>query len=571
MNATRSVIRFGIGTAIVVGLVLLIAWWPKPSGEAVAGGDTWTCSMHPQIRLPNRGRCPICGMPLIPVSQLPKARGDLEMRSGLVTEAIQRRQLFKELRTVGKLDYSERQVAYISSRINGRVDRLFVDFTGVEVKKGDHLVEIYSPELLIAQRELLLGLEAHEREKKLPASGGRNGFFAESTLESTRTKLRLLGILDEQIAEIEETRKPTTHLTIFAPIGGTVIEKNVRLGQYLNTGDQVYRIADLDPIWLYLNIYEFDVAWVRFGQTVDVQLEAFPGEMFAGSIMFIDPFLDDATRTIRVRVNIKNPDRLLKPQMFATATIHVKLRPDGSPEPTGFEGKFVCPMHPEIMQDEPGKCPLCAMPLEKVQERGPRGTRREASDEHVGHGVRASKSDALQASKDSPAETPQALKADEKSEHKDHTGHEGHAKKSADKAESVEESAKPRDGVLAIPVSAVLDTGRRRITYRLTKEGAYELVDLTLGPRAHAMDELGKRREYFVVLDGIKEGDQVVSQSGFLLDSQRQIEGMPSLLYPEGQAGASLHSGHGGMDMGSKGVTGPKTDSSPTKPGGHQH
>ncbi|MBI3861340.1 MAG: efflux RND transporter periplasmic adaptor subunit [Planctomycetia bacterium] len=558
MNATRHFVRLGIGTAIVAGLALLIAWWPKGTGQAAAESDTWTCSMHPQIRLPNPGRCPICGMQLIPVSKLPKARGELETRAGLVTEPIQRRELFKEIRTVGKLDYSERQVAYLSSRVNGRVDRLFVDFTGVEVKKGDHLVELYSPELLVAQRELLIGLEAHEREKRRPASEGRNSFFAESTLESARTKLRLLGILDEQIAEIEETRKPTTHLTIFAPIGGTVIEKNVRLGQYLSTGDQVYRIADLDPIWLYLNIYEFDVAWVRFGQTVDVQLEAFPGESFNGSIMFIDPFLDDATRTIRVRVNIKNPDRLLKPQMFATATIHVRLRPDGSPEPTGLEGMFVCPMHPEVMQREPGKCSICAMPLEKVPER------------HVPRD--AVKKDAVKPSdeqQDAPPTPPKPAKSDEPTEHKDHAGHASHAKQSAAEKVPAQKPTISSDGVLAIPVSAVLDTGRRRIAYRLTEEGAYELVDLTLGPRANATDESGKRREFFVVLDGIKEGDQVVSQSGFLLDSQRQIEGMPSLLYPEGQAGTALHSGHGGM--GGMGGAAPKTDSTPATPGGDQH
>ncbi len=568
MNAKRLLIKLGLGVAIIVGLISLIAWWPKGTGAAATASDTWTCSMHPQIRLPNPGRCPICGMQLIPVSQLPKARGDLETRAGLVTEPIQRRELFKELRTVGKLDYSERQVAYLSSRVNGRVDRLFVDFTGVEVKKGDHLVEIYSPELLIAQRELLIGLEAHEREKKRPASEGRNSLFAESTLESTRTKLRLLGILDEQIAEIEETRKPTTHLTIFAPIGGTVIEKNVRLGQYLNTGDQVYRIADLDPIWLYLNIYEFDVAWVRFGQTVDVQLEAFPGETFAGSIMFIDPFLDDATRTIRVRVNIKNPDRLLKPQMFATATIHVRLHPDGTPVPTGLEGKFVCPMHPEVIQDEPGKCSICAMHLEKVPERVVRGVRRGPSDGHTAHAGHSNKADDQKDTELSPLKPAQS---DEPAEHKDHAAHTGHAKNAPAEKEPAEKSTTAGDGVLAIPVSAVLDTGRRRIAYRLTAEGAYELVDLKLGPRAHATDESGKRREFFVVLDGISEGDQVVSQSGFLLDSQRQIEGMPSLLYPDGQAGTSLHSGHGGMDMGGKGGAGPKTDSKPATPGGHQH
>lgn len=528
MIAKRHLIRLGLGTAIVVGLVLLIAWWPKSSGEAAAASDTWTCSMHPQIRLPNPGRCPICGMQLIPVSKLPSARGDLETRTGLVTEPIQRRELFKEIRTVGKLDYSERQVAYITSRIDGRVDRLFVDFTGVEVKKGDHLVEIYSPELYSAQKELLVALEAREKEKQTSTN---TRSYTDSLLKSSQTKLQLLGILDEQIAEIEETRKPTTHLTIFAPIGGTVIEKNVRLGQYLKTGDQVYRIADLDPIWLYLNIYEFDVAWVRFGQAVDVQLEAFPGETFGGSVMFIDPFLDDATRTIRLRVNIKNSDRLLKPQMFATATINVRLRPDGSPEPTGFEGKFICPMHPEVMQDNPGKCSICAMPLEKVPERRePRDAMKKEDDQ-----------------KDLPPAPPKLAKSDEPEAHQGHAGHEGHATKSSAEKDPAGKTTTTGKGVLAIPVSAVLDTGRRRIAYRLTADGAYELVDLNLGPRAHATDESGKRREFFVVLDGINEGEKVVSQSGFLLDSQRQIEGMPSLLYPEGQTGTSLHSGHGGM------------------------
>ena len=557
MSWKRLLIRLGVvGIALAV-LIAAVAFWPRGDSQAAAKSDVWTCSMHPQIRLTNPGSCPLCGMQLIPVSKLPKARGDLETRAGLVTEPVVRRELFKEIRTVGKLDYSERQVAYITSRIDGRVDRLFVDFTGVEVKKGDHLVEIYSPELLVAQNELLLGLDAVEKEN--PSSPSTKS-FAHARLESVRTKLRLLGILDEQIAEIEETRKPTTHLTIFAPIGGTVIEKNVRVGQYLNTGDQVYRIADLDPIWLYLNIYEFDLAWVRFGQTVDVQLEAFPGEKFNGSIMFIDPFLDDATRTIRVRVNIKNSDRLLKPQMFATATIHVRLRSDGTPEPTGLEGMFVCPMHPEVMQREPGKCSICEMQLEKVPERRSKPESRESK---VKSDAPADKSpDAADKKEDhsAHAKEPPTTTQGAKSE-----SHEGHAATSIST-----KKAASGEGVLAIPVSAVLDTGRRRITYRQTGDGAYELVELKLGPRAHSLDESGKRREFFVVLDGIDEADRVVSQSGFLLDSQRQIEGMPSLLYPKGQAGTALHSGHGGMDMGGKGGAAPKPDSKPAA-AGHQH
>ena len=196
-------------------------------------------------------------------------------------------------------------------------------------------------------------------------------------------------------------------------------------------------------------------------------------------------------------------------------------------------------MHPEVIQREPGKCSICEMPLEKVPERRSKPKTHEPND----------KPDAADKSPDGARDD-----AGKKEDHSAHTkesmtatkeakpeSHEGHTAKP-----STPKKAASGEGVLAIPVSAVLDTGRRRITYRLT-DGAYELVELKVGPRAHALDESGKRREFFVVLDGINEGDQVVSQSGFLLDSQRQIEGMPSLLYPAGQTGTSLHSGHGGM------------------------
>ena len=166
MSWKHLLIRLGVVGIALAALIAAVTFWPRGDSQAAAKSDVWTCSMHPQIRLPNPGPCPLCGMQLIPVSKLPKARGDLETRAGLVTEPVVRRELFKEIRTVGKLDYSERQVAYITSRITGRVDRLFVDFTGVEVKKGDHLVEIYSPELLVAQNELLLSLDAVEKDRK---------------------------------------------------------------------------------------------------------------------------------------------------------------------------------------------------------------------------------------------------------------------------------------------------------------------------------------------------------------------------------------------------------------------
>jgi membrane fusion protein, copper/silver efflux system len=506
----------GLGTAIVAGLVLWVAW-PKSAEQVASASNTWTCSMHPQIRLTNPGQCPICGMALIPILQLPSAKDDLEKRAGLETEAIVRRELFKEIRTVGKLDYSERQVELITARISGRVDRLYVDFTGIEVKRNDHLVDIYSPELYSAQAELIRSLDAYSvrtagKERTLDQ-------FAESNLSASREKLRLWGLRPEQIAEIEKTKNIQTHITIYAPRHGTVIEKNIRAGQYVREGDPLYRIANLDPIWLYLNIYEFDVAWVRFGQPVDVTLEAFAGESIRGTVTFIDPFLDDSTRTIRVRVNLKNADRRLKPQMYAQATIHVPLRPDGSPEPTGAEGKYICPMHPEVIQTNAGICPFCEMLLDQVPE----------------------------FRKGFPTAEPAAITASSSMPNRE------------DRL------------ALAIPVSAVLDTGRRQIAYRLTPEGAYELVELKLGSRAQAVDNAGRRRDYYLVLDGLQESDRVVVQSGFLLDSQRQIEGMPSLLYPAGQpASMSGHAGHDGRSTNSSSSHPPPSPVN-KMPSGHQH
>jgi Cu(I)/Ag(I) efflux system membrane fusion protein len=468
--------------AAAVAAIGLFLWFGSPRETAPeTTADVWTCSMHPQVRMPAPGRCPICGMTLIPVESLKSEQTRVTQQVGLETAPATRRSLFKEIRTVGKLDYNDRRVAYITARIAGRVDRVYADFTGIQVKAHDHLVDIYSPELYSAQAELLQAVSA------LRAPGGDQR-FAGATLEGARTKLRLLGILPEQIAEIEQSRKETTHLTIYAPIGGVVIEKNVREQQYVKEGDTLYRIAELDPLWLYLDVYEYDLAWIRYGQQVDVTVEAYPGEVFRGTVTFIDPFLEDKTRTVKVRVNLANPNHKLKPAMYASATIHVRLRPDGTPELTGLENKYVCRMHPEVVADAEGACPICQMKLERVPDLFP---------------ARAVVTEA---------------------------------------GSIVSEDA--TEGVLCVPKSAVLDTGRREVVYRKRADGAYELVDVKLGPLAEALDEGGRIGSYYPVLAGLNMGDEVVVQGGFLLDSQRQIEGMPSLLYTEGRSAAGLHSGH---------------------------
>lgn len=488
---------------VIVPLVLLglavgaFLYWPPAETAAEADGRTWTCSMHPQVRLPQPGRCPICGMNLIPIERLSSEQSRLDAAAGVETEAVKYRELHREIRTVGKLDYNERRVAEITARIDGRVDRVFADFTGIRVAEGDHLVEIYSPALYTAQSELLQALGDSESET-------RDSRITRSSLESARTKLRLLGILPEQLAEIERTREVSTHLTIFSKLGGTVIEKFIREGQYVEKGDLLYRIADLDPIWLYLDIYETDEGWVQHGQTVRVDVAAYPRKEFEGKVVFVDPFLNDATRTVKVRVNLPNADHLLKPAMYASATIRVRLRSDGSPEPTGLAGKFICPMHPEVVRDEQGACPICEMDLERVP-----------GDAALEQGL-----------------------------------------------DDVAKSAPP-GMVLAIPTTAVLDTGTRKIAYRQMESGDYELVDLKLGERAKESETDETAKEYYPVLDGLREGDRVVVRGGFLIDSQRQISGMPSVLYAEGRSAASLHAGHGGEAA--------ATPESAPSEGGHRH
>lgn len=515
----------GIPMLLIAGVLGLLYFGKPPAQEKQAGAGVWTCSMHPQVRLPNPGRCPLCGMALIPVSQLDEEQARVTLRAGIETEAVIARELFKEIRTVGKIDYNESRVKLLTARIAGRADRIYADFTGIKVAQNDHLVEIYSPELLVGQNELLLSLEATEKEK---ATSPTTRSFNESRLIAARTKLRLLGILDDQIATLEKTRTPTTSLTIYAPIGGVVIEKNVREQQYVNVGDPLYRIAELDPIWLYLDVYEYDLGWVRYGQAVDVSVEAYPGEIFRGTVVFIDPFLNDQSRTVKVRVNLPNADHRLKPAMYASATIHVRLQSDGLPVPTGLEGKFICPMHPEIVKDAAGKCPRCEMNLEQVP-------------------------------KVFPAQKIVAATTAKSSEQPQHD-HSQHKTKSGDVTAKADD-APPQ--VLAIRKSAVLDTGRRQATYRKRKDGAYELVDLKLGPLAEATDDAGHVASFYPVLSGLSGGDAVVVQGGFMLDSQRQIEGMPSLLYAEGRSAASLHAGHAMPET--------KTESKSSMSAGHKH
>ena len=350
---------------------------PPPPAEGQTAADdkptVWTCSMHPQIRSPKPGKCPICGMDLIPVGEGGDDSGPRELKlqpnavtlAEIETEPVRRRDVARDVRMVGKVDYDETRLNYITAWIPGRLDRMYVDYTGTLVRKDDHLVEIYSPQLLSAQEELLQAIEAR---KKLQASSSRLMLeTADQTVASAREKLRLWGLGRDQIEEIERSGRTSDHITIRAPIGGIVVHKNKNTGDYVNTGERVYTIADLSQVWVQLDAYESDLPWVRYGQTVQFETESYPGVPFEGRVVFVDPVLTGNTRTVKVRLNVTNADGRLKPGMFVRAVLKAPLQAEGQTLDPSLVGKWICPMHWDVIKDAQGQCDQCGMPLVRAE------------------------------------------------------------------------------------------------------------------------------------------------------------------------------------------------------------
>ncbi len=288
----------------------------------------WTCSMHPQIQLPESGQCPICFMDLI---QIKKESGADRQSLRQITfderaqklaqvevQPVVRGKAAIEIRMVGKVDYDETRVANITSWVDGRIDKLLVDYTGSRVRRGQAMAKVYSPELLTAQAELIQASSALKRNEQSANEIIRK--TAGRTLEASREKLRLLGLSEAQLRTIEKQGKPTDHLTLIAPLSGIVIKKDVNEGMYVKTGSPIYTVADLDQVWVILEAYESDIQAIALGQQVHFTVESYPGTSFHGEVAYIDPLVDEKTRTVRVRLNVANESAKLKPGMFVRAT-----------------------------------------------------------------------------------------------------------------------------------------------------------------------------------------------------------------------------------------------------------
>lgn len=332
----------------------------KANGEESSTASTvWTCSMHPQIKLPKEGKCPICFMDLIPLesdskedeSPLRYSMSDkAKILAQIRTTEVKRGKAEVKRRLVGMVFENEKKIAALTSRISGRLDKVFIDFIGAKVEKGDPMVTIWSPTLITSQVELFETLKSSE--------------YDEAVAKGAEEKLIQYGLTKEQIEEIKKRQTPDLSVTLRAPISGTVMEKNALLGNFVDEGTEMFIITDLSTVWVKLDAYESDLPWIRYGQKVTFTTPAVPGKVFNGKVLFIDPMLQMETRSVKVRVEAENPDLSLKPHMLVTAEIHASLNSKGRIINPEWADKAVCPVHPDVTGEPGDICPSSKMELQ---------------------------------------------------------------------------------------------------------------------------------------------------------------------------------------------------------------
>lgn len=469
-------VRWGIqsATVLAVGALLLFllgiaqrTGWITADGfrggasegnrEAAASGEEkrYICPMMCTPPSTEPGRCPVCAMELveatgggggdgISVTIEPSARRLV----GIQTAMSKMGEVTRTIRTIGSIDYDESKRSTISAYIDGRLEKLYANYVGMRVSEGEDLALIYSPKLYSAQTEFLSSLE----RERLGRLGGGNHLAS-----IAQENLSELGMTDAQIEALRKSRKAESRIRIKSPQSGTVIEKNAVEGDYVTTGQIIYRVADLSSVWLMLDLFPDDASAVRFGQQVEAEIQSLPGQVFTGRVAFIDPTVDAKTRTVRVRVEMMNFDGMLKPGDYATARITVPAVPTDVVYDPALAGKYISPMHPQVIRDEPGTCPLCDMDL--------------VATEQLGY-----------------AAEPQ-----------------------------------PENRVVTVPRDSVLLTGGNSVIYVETDPGRFEIRRVTVGPMTDTEA---------VVLEGLAAGETVATRGNFLIDSQMQLSGNPSLMDP---------------------------------------
>ncbi len=318
----------------VAGALLLLALVSAPvSGPTAAGGESpppqtalehaqkhlnpkYVCPMHPEIVRDEPGNCPICGMNLVerPMEADPGERpavsisGEVMQSMGVRTARVERGALWQTIHTVGSVDYDETRLEHIHPRAEGWIERLEVRAEGEAVKKGQVLAHLYAPQILAAQVDFLLALGPQESTGRVKVDKARN-------------LLRLLAVPEEVIRELERSRQTSNTVPVLAPAAGVVTRLEAREGMFVEPNTTLFSIADLDRVWVLVDVFEHQLGWLKPGLKAQIRVPAYPGRTWEGKLDYLYPELNPKTRTLRVRLVFPNPEGLLRPNMFADVTI----------------------------------------------------------------------------------------------------------------------------------------------------------------------------------------------------------------------------------------------------------
>jgi len=312
------------------------------------GVDYFTCAMHPSVHASAPGKCPICGMQLIPVMKKGLADSgaagasvftvptDRQQEIGVTYVAVERKLLRRSMRAVGTIEYDRKRYWEFVARTDGYVKKLFVTSPGEIVAGKQPLLSFYSPDLFTAEREYVMLLGMRDEAK-----AGQERDTPDSLMESARGRLKQWNVTDEEIAELEKSRKPAEEVTLYSPFRGVVKEVLAEQGGTVKTGDRLVGVADLSQVWVWADFYEAEVEALQKGQKAKLTVNAYPGEVFEGEVSLIDPFLDEGQRTFKVRIDIPNPDLKLRPGMYGDVTLDTNrgsglLIPLNAVMPTGM-------------------------------------------------------------------------------------------------------------------------------------------------------------------------------------------------------------------------------------------
>jgi Cu(I)/Ag(I) efflux system membrane fusion protein len=300
----------------------------EPAAEAHVHGDPgaiafYTCPMHPSVKQPVKGKCPICGMDLVAVTQEELKSGTVRVDAarrqliGVKTALVEKRDVARKISTVGRITYDETRISEVTIKFKGYIGKLYANATGKKVRRGQTLFTVYSPEIYAAQQELLLALSTRGG-----VDGGTLG-RPDTLVDAARLRLRLWDVPKATIDKLEKDGQPIKYVPIGSPASGFVVEKNVFEGSAVEPGMRLLRIANLDKVWIEAELYEAEIPLVPVGHAATVTLPYLPGRSFDGKVTFVYPYLDPKTRTGKVRVELANKDVELKPDMYANVDLTV--------------------------------------------------------------------------------------------------------------------------------------------------------------------------------------------------------------------------------------------------------